>query len=87
MQVSLSINFKKTRTFPSSSDLRTSPSSNGVYGSKVKKRNKHQYMNSCHLISHHWSNTINGLHRHSVAQRSVHMPSYKVWFLMVSIRN
>ena len=30
--------------------------SHGVYGSKVKKRNKHQYVNECHLISHHWSN-------------------------------
>ena len=32
-------------------------SSHGVYGSKVKKRNKHQYVNECHLISHHWSNS------------------------------
>ena len=31
-------------------------SSHGVYGSKVKKGNKHQYVNECHLISHHWSN-------------------------------
>ena len=31
-------------------------SSHGVYGSKVKKRNKHQYVNECHLISYHWSN-------------------------------
>ena len=31
-------------------------SSHGVYGSKVKKGNKHQYMNECHLISHHWNN-------------------------------
>ena len=66
---SLSIDFKKTRSFPSSSGLRTSPSSHGVYGSKVKKRNKHQYMNSCHRISHHWSNTVNGLHRYRVVQR------------------
>ena len=36
--------------------LRTSPSSHGFYGSKVKKRNKHQYVNECHLIFHHWSN-------------------------------
>ena len=33
-------------------------SSHGVYGSKVKKRNKHQYVNECHLISHHWSNML-----------------------------
>ena len=33
-------------------------SSHGVYGSKVKKGNKHQYVNECHLISHHWSNTL-----------------------------
>ena len=33
-------------------------SSHGVYGSKVKKRNKHQYVNECHLISHHWSNKV-----------------------------
>ena len=31
--------------------------SHGVYGSKVKKGNKHQYVNECHFISHHWSNT------------------------------
>ena len=33
-------------------------SSHGVYGSKVKKRNKHQYVNECHLISYHWSNKV-----------------------------
>ena len=36
-------------------------SSHGVYGSKVKKRNKHQYVNECHLISYHWSNMGNCL--------------------------
>ena len=33
-------------------------SSHGVYGRKVKKRNKHQYVNEYHLISHHWSNIV-----------------------------
>ena len=34
-------------------------SSHGVYGSKVMKRNKHQNVNSCRVISHHWSNMYN----------------------------
>ena len=33
-------------------------SSHGVYGSKVQEKNKHQYVNSCHLISHEWSNRV-----------------------------
>ena len=46
-------------------------SSHGVYGSKVKKRNKHQYVNECHFISYHWSNSENLMyHRRSIKRRS-----------------
>ena len=46
-------------------------SSHGVFGSMVKKRNKHQYVNECHLISHHWSNSENLMyHRRSIERRS-----------------
>ena len=46
-------------------------SSHGVYGSKVKKGNKHRYVNECHLISHYWSNSENLMyHRRSTKRRS-----------------
>ena len=44
-------------------------SSHGVYGSKVKKRNKHQYVNECHLISH-WSNN----QRHCIPRECIYFP-------------
>ena len=48
-------------------------SSHGVYGSKVKKRNKHQYVNECHLISHHWSNTKYNLQSERLLKHPVYL--------------
>ena len=64
-------------------------SSHGVYGSKVKKGNKHQYVNECHLISYHWSNkaSYKRIQEHLKQKYQTKRISYGTVVQLCTIRN